>query len=428
MMSDGDEGCSEEYCGSADFYQIARLILNETNALCVTNTSMLALDLLTGGKVLGVGQDNALVLDEAHQAPDAFRDAFAGEVRASQFRRLWKRLNGYDDTGVVAIERFFRDVDETVYMDSAHPLLHTARDWLADVYDLFGEHEDGRVTPIGRRARGLARRLDVVIDGAGDADWVTWVGERDGEKVAVSEKRHVDDLITASLRSAGAAVAMSATLKHCASHVGVDDLIEVGSPFDLEDKRVAVHTTRATKGDRGEQENMDAKVEDLIPLVREKVALGEGTLVLGSSQTRTWLGHRSEIEYVTEALRGEGFKVGLQGETEAPALIQGLKDETYDVIVGKAMLREGVDVPGKRLTQVVLLRLPWKPAGPFEKWVREHEGWGYEKGIMLTNTAQAVGRLIRSETDEGRVVLLDGRPTPTHAFKQVLSPSKVVAL
>ena len=74
----------------------------------------------------------------------------------------------------------------------------------------------------------------------------------------------------------------------------------------------------------------------------------------------------------------------------------------------------GVDFKGDTLTQVIITRIPYpSPVEPIQR-ARKNilppgEYWRryrYETDIKLK---QGIGRLIRSETDRGRVVVLDSR-------------------
>ena len=115
------------------------------------------------------------------------------------------------------------------------------------------------------------------------------------------------------------------------------------------------------------------------------------------------------------------------------ALAAGLRDRSLDVVVGTAALREGIDLPGDACTLVVLMSLPWpymndallearcRKLGDRGKWP------GLLVPMMLTNTAQAVGRLIRTTDDFGDVLLMDGRPGSVRHLRQVMSPSGVRA-
>jgi len=90
------------------------------------------------------------------------------------------------------------------------------------------------------------------------------------------------------------------------------------------------------------------------------------------------------------------------------ANLTGASDET-SVLIGSVSFREGVDVPGEGLTQVIVDRIPFPhPGDPLVRARNElEEGKGFVR-VTLPNARmflrQAVGRLIRSSSDHGRVV------------------------
>jgi ATP-dependent DNA helicase DinG len=87
------------------------------------------------------------------------------------------------------------------------------------------------------------------------------------------------------------------------------------------------------------------------------------------------------------------------------------------VLFGVASFAEGIDLPGHYLSHVVITRLPFSvPDDPIEaslaEWVTLRGGNPFmeitvpDASIKLV---QAVGRLLRKESDTGRVTILDRR-------------------
>ena len=86
-------------------------------------------------------------------------------------------------------------------------------------------------------------------------------------------------------------------------------------------------------------------------------------------------------------------------------------------IFGLASFAEGIDLPGKYCGQVVLAKIPFAvpddPVGAtLSEWIESEGGNSFEE-IMIPDAAlkmvQACGRLLRTETDIGRITILDRR-------------------
>ncbi|SFX07328.1 ATP-dependent DNA helicase DinG [Marinospirillum alkaliphilum] len=103
--------------------------------------------------------------------------------------------------------------------------------------------------------------------------------------------------------------------------------------------------------------------------------------------------------------------------------------EKPSIIFGLASLAEGIDLPGKYLTHVVIVRLPFStPDDPVEatlaEWIEASGGNPFmqisvpDASIRLV---QACGRLIRTEQDQGRVTLLDRRILTKRYGSQLLN-------
>jgi ATP-dependent DNA helicase DinG len=98
------------------------------------------------------------------------------------------------------------------------------------------------------------------------------------------------------------------------------------------------------------------------------------------------------------------------------------------LIFGLASFAEGVDLPGKYCTHVLIAKIPFAvPNDPIETtlsdWV-EQQGRNAFITLSVPDAAfrlvQASGRLLRSETDTGRITLFDERVVSKRYGKQIL--------
>ena len=123
----------------------------------------------------------------------------------------------------------------------------------------------------------------------------------------------------------------------------------------------------------------------------------------------------------------------IQGETPLATMLadheaRTANDET-SIIFGLQSMAEGLDLPGDLANEVVITRLPFQPPDdPREATLAEYlKNQGRDAFTELSLPAaairlrQAVGRLIRSETDTGQVTILDRRLVDTRWGQSLLT-------
>jgi ATP-dependent DNA helicase DinG len=238
-------------------------------------------------------------------------------------------------------------------------------------------------------------------------------------------------------QSAGA-VLTSATLRSLGSfekllaetglnHYPETTCITLPSPFNLKQQgQLRIPPMKA------DPTNPVAHTQELIKLMPNLIALDkhEGTLVLFSS--------KKQMLEVAESLPPRWQKTLLiQGSQPKEQLIKThfsrVAENKASVLFGLASFAEGLDLPGKACTHLIIAKLPFSmPDDPVSQtlaeWISLRGGNPFaemtlpEASIRLI---QAVGRLIRSETDYGVVTILDTRLTSKaygRLLKQNLPP------
>ena len=128
------------------------------------------------------------------------------------------------------------------------------------------------------------------------------------------------------------------------------------------------------------------------------------------------------LRYCTDALRGyfseSGIRLLVQGENlTRSGLLREFREDIDSVLFGTDSFWTGVDVPGEALSNVIVAKLPF--ASPGHPLIRarmariEAEGRSsfteYSLPEAVLKFRQGVGRLIRSRSDRGIIVLLDRR-------------------
>ncbi len=127
------------------------------------------------------------------------------------------------------------------------------------------------------------------------------------------------------------------------------------------------------------------------------------------------------LRAVAEHLRAGGadarWPLLVQGEADRTAMLREFARSGEAILLGTASFWEGVDVPGRPLRALVIHKLPFRvPSEPMtEARIEAMEARGENSfwNLMVPDAAmrlkQGVGRLIRTRTDRGAVLILDDR-------------------
>jgi len=153
---------------------------------------------------------------------------------------------------------------------------------------------------------------------------------------------------------------------------------------------------------------------ELIDMIAKRIEEKEGNLVLFASY---W-----QMNLVADKLRRKfGSTLLVQGESSRTKMIQQHKKAcdkgATSILFGTGSLAEGLDLPGHYLTNLMITKLPFAvPDSPVEE---AHAEWITAKGgnpfMQITipeaskKLIQSCGRLVRKETDTGKITLLDKR-------------------
>lgn len=137
----------------------------------------------------------------------------------------------------------------------------------------------------------------------------------------------------------------------------------------------------------------------------------EGTLLLFPSRTMM----KALLPALQHSFPGQVLVQHSMGIKQLIATHRRRIDEGQgSVLCGLATLSEGLDLPGAYCTHVVICALPFSvPTSPVEQELQEVLGKHYFSQRALPDTlvrlVQMVGRLMRRETDRGRITVFDKR-------------------
>ncbi|MGH7785332.1 MAG: helicase C-terminal domain-containing protein, partial [Candidatus Binatia bacterium] len=300
---------------------------------------------------------------------------------------------------------------------------------LADLSEEAGNQVRYLATELGAMRGRLAAAAAVLLEFTGDDDGhCAWfeVRQRGRGGAALSLHRapiEVGPLLARALfEPFASAVLTSATLSvngrfdYLHQRVGLDRLeipervetLRVESPFDFARQAMLLVPTDVPEPTAPGYETATHEV-----IERLLAATDGGTFLLFTAYgalNRAWFA-------LANQLRARGLVPLRQGELSRHVLLERFVQDRRAVLFATDSFWEGVDVRGDALRCVVITRLPFKvPTEPLEQArveaIAERGGDPFAERAVpqaVIKLKQGFGRLIRSRTDRGCVVVLDSR-------------------
>ncbi len=257
------------------------------------------------------------------------------------------------------------------------------------------------------------------VDGGGHVDWfeITRIDGRDYDVGFFRHHRDPAQPFAAELKPhAHGVLVTSATLKSSraddeAAWMETDRMTGAGSMAHLSPVRVGIPSPFNYKDQTRVIIIRDVPKNDIALLARAYEALftasGGGALGLFTAIHRL----RGVQARLAPALEPRGIPLYAQhvDNVDIGTLVDIFRIEEDSCLLGTDAVRDGVDVPGRSLRLIAFDRVPWpRPTILHRERRKTFGGKAYDESMTRMKLRQAYGRLIRSSSDRGVFVMLDG--------------------
>ena len=424
LVSVGSDECpGAQRCPAADrcFSEQARASATLSDVVIV-NTFIYGLHIAMNGELLP--EHDVVVFDEAHQLEDVISNTVSTSVGSGRINGVITALRAIirEDSLTNALQLLAHDFNaclvpyvgkrvELPFPPAIGAALVDVRLKIDQAVQALRaiDSKDEKAKQKILRAQMLSNRVIDAVDmcltaGKSQVAFVSGTVDRCSLEIA---PLNVGPSMDAGVWSKRLAILASATIPLAMpSRIGLDpesvDIIYVGSPFDYENTAMLYCAKHLPEPNDPRRDNsVHDEIERLIKFA------GGRTLALFTT-------YRAMHLAADEMEKRLPFNIMRQDQLPKMALINAFSDDEQSCLFATAGFFQGVDVPGRALSLVIIDKIPFpRPDDPLLSARRDVVGknWFNEIDIPLAATAlaQAAGRLIRSQSDSGVVAILDPR-------------------
>jgi ATP-dependent DNA helicase DinG len=393
--------------------------------LVIVNHAVLGVDLATENALLG--EYDYLVVDEAHALPQALREALGIELSPKDLPPLLAELHQMDQGEETKIleevnvrHREFWDAVRSLCPFGRGRLKPEAASFLLKNAGPLCAALEGLILALKKKETepeilaGLMAYRDELerVLSPESGEWVQWFSRDEDVALGLTPLDLADVLNQKLWPKVKAAVLTSATLsvarspKFLSTKLGLPEdapFFSWPSPFSYEQVRIAILAGLP------EPDHEDYP-QALASLLKRVVEVAPVKILVLFTAKRTLASVRSFLADVPHLAQG------FDGERDQ--LLQRFKAMSPPaILLGLESFWEGVDLPGKELEILVVARLPFPhPAEPVLEAEAERlraQGLNEFRELSLPlavlKLRQGLGRLVRTPTDRGVILIADSR-------------------